>query len=410
MNDNILPLEGIRVADFSWVWAGPFSTMLMATLGAEVIKVEGHKRTDLLRHSVIWPLADAAPSDVPPNQGLGFNSLNMNKKSLTLDLSKPEGALLAQQLASKCDVVLDNMRAGAMDRLGLGYEDLRKLRPDIIVISLASRGKEGPERDFPGYASIHNAVGGVAYMTGYPDDAPSTTTGGDPDLMNSTTSAFAVLAAIYHRMKTGEGQFIDYSQCEAVTSLVGEAVLAYQMTGKVSERIGNAHPYYAPHNVYRCWGVDHWLALEIHNDTEFAALMQVIGRPELAVDRRYKTMKARKRNERSLNTIIEEWTRERDRDWMVSEFCKAGIAAAPSRDWQDVYADPHLRSREAFIKVEHPELGPLELVGVPWKMSDYAPPHNRAPLLGEHNDYVLRQILGLSEDQVRELREKEIIN
>lgn len=410
MNENILPLEGIRVADFSWVWAGPFSTMLMAMLGAEVIKVEGHKRTDLLRHSVIWPLADPAPSDVPPNQGLGFNSLNMNKKSLTLDLSKPEGAFLAQQLASKCDVVLDNMRAGAMDRLGLGYEDLRKLRPDIIVISLASRGKEGPERDFPGYASIHNAVGGVAYMTGYPDDAPSTTTGGDPDLMNSTTSAFAVLAAIYHRMKTGEGQFIDYSQCEAVTSLVGEAVLAYQMTGKVSERIGNAHPYYAPHNVYHCWGVDHWLALEVHNDTEFASLAQVIGKPELAQDKRYKTMKARKRNERSLNGIIEEWTRQRDRDWMVNEFCKAGIAAAPSRDWQDIYADPHLHSREAFIKVEHPELGPLELVGVPWKMSDCAPPHNRAPLLGEHNDYVLRQILGLSEDQVRELREKEIIS
>jgi len=410
MNDNVLPLEGIRVADFSWVWAGPFSTMLLAMLGAEVIKVEGHKRTDLLRHSVIWPLADPAPSDVPPNQGMGFNSLNMNKKSLTLDLSKPEGTLLARQLASKCDMVIDNMRSGAMDRLGLGYEDLRKLRPDIIVLSSGSRGKEGPEKDFPGYATIHNAVGGVSYVTGYPDDAPSTTTGGDTDLMNATTTAFILLAAYYHRIQTGEGQFIDYSQCEGVTSLAGEMVLAYQMTGKVPERMGNAHPYFAPHNVYRCWGVDHWLALEVHSDEEFASLTRVIGKPELAQDKRFKTMKARKRNERTLNRIIEEWTRQRDRDWMVNEFCQAGIAAAPSRNWQDIYADPHLHARNAFIEVQHPELGPLELVGVPWKMSDYTPPQKYAPLLGEHNQYVLREILGISGQQIADLHKKDVNN
>jgi len=409
MNENRLPLEGILVGDFSWVWAGPFATMLLAMLGAEVIKIEGHKRTDLMRHSVVWPLAEPSPANVPPNQGMGFNSVNMNKKSLTLDISKPEGAAVAKQLAAKCDIVIDNMRSGVMDKLGLGYPSLQELRHDIIVLSSGSRGKEGPEKDFPGYATIHNAVGGVAYISGYADDAPTTTVG-DTDLMNATTTAFILLAAIYHRMQTGEGQFIDYSQCEAVTSLVGETALAYQMTGNVPERMGNAHPYFAPHNVYRCWGVDHWLALEVHNDAEFAALTHVIGKPELAQDRRYKTMRARKRNERSLNGIIEEWTRQRDRDWMVNEFCRAAIAAAPSRDWQDIYADPHLRAREAFIKVQHPELGPLELVGVPWKMSDYTPPPNRPPMLGEHNDYVLRQIIGLSEDQVKELRAKEIIS
>ena len=409
MKDNNLPLEGIRVGDFSWVWAGPFSCMLLALLGAEVIKVEGHKRTDLTRHSVIWPLPDPAPIDVPPNQGISFNTVNMNKKSLTLDFSRPEGALLAKQLAAKCDIVLDNMRAGAMERVGLGYEALCKLRPDIIVLSSGSRGKEGPEKDFPGYATIHNAVGGVAYVTGYPDSDPSTTVG-DTDLMNATTTAFISLAALYHRLQTGEGQFIDHSQCEAVTSLVGEMVLGYQMTGRLPERMGNAHPYFAPHNVYRCWGVDRWLALEVHSEAEFAALTHVIGKPELAQDKRFKTMKSRKRNERTLDRIIEEWTRQRDRDWMVNEFCQAGIAAAPSRDWQDIYADPHLRARDAFINVQHPEVGPLELVGAPWQMSDYTPPPNRAPLLGEHNDYVLRQILGLTEQQVKELHEKDVIN
>lgn len=403
-----MPLEGVRVADFCWVWAGPFACMLLAMLGAEVIKVEGHKRTDLTRHSVVWPLADPSPTVVPPNQGMSFNSVNMNKKSVTLDISQPEGAALAKQLAAKCDIVIDNMRAGAMERAGLGYEALRKLRPDIIVISSSSRGMAGPQRDFGGYATIHNAIGGEAYLTGYPDGDPSTTSG-DTDLMNATTTAFIALAALHHRRQTGEGQFIDYSQCEGTTSLIGEAVLGCQMTGRVPERMGNRHPYYAPHNVYQCWGVDRWLALEVHSDEEFAALAQVIGKPELAEDKRFKTMKARKRNEKRLDSIIEEWTRERDRDWIVNEFCRAGMAAAPSRDWQDLYADPHLRTREAFITVQHPEIGPLEMVGVPWKMSGYTPPANRAPLLGEHNDYVLREILGLSEDQVRELRRKDII-
>lgn len=408
MSKTDLPLEGVRVADFCWVWAGPFCTMLLAMLGAEVIKVEGHKRTDLTRHSVVWPLAEPAPSNIPPNQGMSFNSVNMAKKSVTVDISQPEGAALARQLAAKCDIVVDNMRAGAMIRAGLGYDHLCKLRPDIIVISSSSRGQAGPERDYGGYATIHHAIGGAAYFCGYPDDAPSTTTG-DTDLMNATTSAFIVLAALHHRLQTGEGQFIDYSQCEGVTSLIGEAVLGYQLTGALTERAGNRHPVYAPHNVYRCWGVDRWLALEVHSDAEFAALCQVTGQPGLATDPRFRTMKARKRNEKKLDGIIEAWTRQRDRDWMVNEMMRAGLAAAPSRDWRDLYADPHLKARNAFFNVQHPEIGALELVGIPWRMSDYEPPALRAPLLGEHNEQVLRDVLGLSEEQVRQLRAKDII-
>jgi len=408
MSKNTLPLEGIRVADFCWVWAGPFCCMLLAMLGAEVIKVEGHRRTDLTRHGVVWRLQDPAPFEVPPNQGLSYNSVNMAKKSVTLDTSKPEGRALAKQLAASCDLVIDNMRAGAMIRAGLGYEELKKLRPDIIVLSNASRGQTGPEKDYGGYATIHNAIGGCAYITGYMDDAPSTTSG-DTDLMNATTTAFIALAALHHRMLTGEGQFIDYSQCEGVTAYLGEQFLGYQMTGEIPERAGNKHPYYAPHNVYRCWGVDRWLALEIHSDAEFAALAKVIGKPEMASDRRFKTMKARKRNERVLDGIIQKWTRERDRDWMVNEFNAAGLAAAPSRDYLDLYADPHLRAREAFININHPEIGKLELVGVPWKMTDYKPPARRAPLLGEHNSYVLEEILKLNKQQIAELKHKDII-
>ena len=408
MGENSLPLQGVRVGDFCWVWAGPYSTMLLATLGAEVIKIEGHKRTDLTRHSVVWPLPDPAPHEVPVNQAMSLNSVNLSKKSVTFDLTKPEGMQLAKRLAAMCDIVVDNMRAGSMKRLGLGYEELRKLRPDIIVVSSSSRGQEGPQKDYAGYATIHHAIGGGAYITGYPDDAPCHSLG-DVDLMNATTTAFAALTALYHREQTGEGQFIDYSQCEGVSSLIGELLLGYEMNSQIPERMGNAHPKYAPHNVYRCWGVDRWLALEVHSDEEFSILARAMGKPELAEEPRFADMASRKKSESELDQIIEEWTGERDRDWLVNELCQAGLAAAPSRDERDLYADPHLQSRHAFVTVNHPELGKLDLVGIPWKMSDCEIAIRHAPLLGEHNDYVLRELLGLSEAEVTDLHKREII-
>ena len=408
MEDSVLPLQGVRVADFSWVWAGPYSTMLLATLGAEVIKVESHKRTDLMRRSVVWPLPEAAPLEVSPNQAMTHHAVNLSKKSVTLDLTKPEGVDLAKRLVAISDLVVDNMRPGSMGRLGLGYEELQQVRPDIIVVSSSSRGQTGPEKDYAGYATIHHAVGGGAYITGYPDDAPCYSTG-DVDLMNATTLAYAALTALYHRAQTGEGQFIDYSQCEGVSSLIGDLLLGYEMNSEIPERTGNAHPQYAPHNVYQCWGVDRWLALEVHSDEEFVVLTQVIDRPELAEDSRFTSMASRKKNESALDQIIEDWTRVRDRDWMVNEFCQADLAAAPSRDARDLYADPHLQARRAFVTTEHPELGELELVGVPWKMSDCEVAIGHAPLLGEHNDYVLRELLGLSQTKVNNLRRKDVI-
>ncbi len=408
MGNNMLPLQGVRVADFSWLFAGPYGTMLLATLGAEVIRVESHKRTDLSRRSVVWPLHDPAPHEVPPNQAISFNAVNLNKKSVTLDLTKPEGVQLAKRLVAISDIVIDNMRPGSMATLGLGYEELRQVRPDIIVVSSSSRGQQGPEKDYAGYATTHQAIGGGAYITGYADDAPSPSLG-DVDIMNATTAAYAALAALYHRSQAGEGQFIDFSQCEGVSSIIGELLLGYEMNSQIPERMGNAHPQYAPHNVYRCWGVDRWLAIEVHSDEEFATLADVMGRPELAEDPRFTNMASRKENESELDRIIGEWTRPRDRDWMVNEFCQAGLAAAPSRNARDLYADPHLRARDAFVSVNHPELGELELVGAPWKMSDCEMAREHAPLLGEHNDYVLRELLGLSQAEVADLRKNEVI-
>jgi len=404
-----LPLKGIRVLDFCWVWAGPYSCKLLADLGAEVIKVEGHTRSDLTRRSFPWPLPLPEPLRCPSNQGLPFNMLNQNKKSLTLDLSRPEGVEIAGQLAAISDVVIDNMRPGAMDKLGLGYDVLSGIRPDVVVCSLSSRGRNGPETDYLGFATIHQGVGGLAYITGYPDDHPSHGSAGDADIMNGTITAYAVVTALYHRSRTGEGQFIDISQCEAVSSLLGEIFLGFEMDSQIPERMGNQHPVYAPHGVYRCWGVDRWVALEIHSDEEFARLAGAMNRPGLADDARFADMASRKENEVELNRIIDSWTRLRDRDWLVSEFCRAGLAAAPSRDWKDLYADRHLQERGAFVSVDHPEIGELELAGPPWKISGLEKRPVHAPLLGQHNRYVLQELLNLSDEAVEDLRSKGVI-
>ena len=404
-----LPLEGLRILDFNWVWAGPYACTLLGLLGAEVIKIEGHKRSDLMRRSIVWPIWEPAPRMLRPNEGMGYNSMNINKKSLTLDLSKPEGIEIAHKLAAVSDVVIDNMRPGAMVKLGLGYAALQKIKSDIITITLSSRGYNGPETDYLGFASIHQSVGGLSYITGHPDDHPTHGTAGDADLMNGISCAFLALAAVAYRNKTGKGQFIDYSQCEGVSALLGEYFLGYQMTGQVPERIGNAHPHDAPHSVYRAWGVDRWLAIEVHSDAEFDALCTVMGQPELSQDVKFATASARKGNEDALNRIIEEWTRQRDRDWMAQTLCNVGVAAAPSRNGDDLMADPHLKERNAFVRLDHPEIGERKAAIPPWKFTDLAMQPRYAPLLGEHNHYILEDILGYGKDQVAVLADKEII-
>jgi crotonobetainyl-CoA:carnitine CoA-transferase CaiB-like acyl-CoA transferase len=406
--DHALPLEGIRVLEFAWVWAGPYCGQLLAQLGADVIKVESHNRTDLMRRQVVWPLCDEVPTSVGPNDGLPFNSVNMNKRSVTLDMSKPEGLALAKKLVATSNVVFDNMRPGALGKLGLGYEALAEIRKDIIVASSSGRGTTGPEAQYLGYAMIHHAIGGNAYITGYPDDHPCHTTG-DVDIMNATTLAYAIVAAIHHHNRTGEGQFIDFSQTEAVSSFIGEVLLGYEMTSRIPERMGNAHEVRAPHNVYRAWGVDRWLAIECHNDDAFGKLCGVMGQPTLAEDSRFADARSRKANENDLDTIIEAWTRERDRDLMATQLQDAGVAAAPSRDSRDIYADPHLRARGAFVNVNHPKYGDMELVGAPWRAKDLEADVIRAPFLGEHTDSVLKGTLGLTDEELGSLRENKII-
>ena len=403
-----LPLRGIRVVDFTWVWAGPYCGTLLAMLGAEVIKVESKRRLDFFRRYVIWPLADAAPQEQSPNESMMFNAVNLSKLGVAVNIGRPEGIDLVRRLVGVSDVVVENMRPGTMSRMGLSYETLREINPGIILLSSSARGGSGPESHYAGYASVNHAVGGGTYITGHPD-GPLGHAIGDVDLMNATAGAFAIIAALYHREETGEGQFIDLSQCEGVTSLIGEVLLDYQMTGRIPGRKGNSDELMAPHNVYPCWGVDRWLAIAVETDEEFAALARVMEKPELADDPRFATAAARKRNEADLDAIISEWTRLRDRDLMACQLGEAGVAAAPSRDARDLMRDPHLRARGVFVELDHPETGPRDFVGLPWRMSGCQPALKRPPLLGEHNDYVFGELLGLDEAEIARLKESGII-
>jgi benzylsuccinate CoA-transferase BbsF subunit len=403
-----LPLDGVRVVDMTWVWAGPYLGSLLAMLGAEVIKVESRSRPDFFRRHVVWPLADAEPTELGPNECMMFNTVNLSKLSVALNLARPEGIDLVRRLVAVSDSVIENMRAGILKRIGLDYEALRAVNPRVILLSSSARGGTGPEARYAGYASVHHAVGGGMYITGYPDGPPAHAVG-DVDLMNATASAFAVVAALYHREETGEGQFIDFSQCEGVTALIGEVLLDYQMTGRIPGRKGNSDDFMAPHNLYPCWGVDRWLAIAVETDEEFAALARVMEKPELADDSRFATAAARKRNEADLDAIISEWTRLRDRDLMARQLGEAGVAAAPSRDARDLMRDPHLRARGVFVELDHPETGPRDFVGLPWQMSGCQPALKRSPLLGEHNDYVFGQLLGLDEAEIARLKESGII-
>ncbi|MGD0115526.1 MAG: CoA transferase [Dehalococcoidia bacterium] len=409
MSKQRLPLEGVRVVDMTWVWAGPFCSMLLGALGAEVIKIESRDRLDFFRRYVIWPLADAAPTDLGTEESMMFLVANQSKLSVTLNLARPEGMDLLRRLIAVSDVVVENMRPGAMERMGLGYEALSRIRPGIIMLSSSARGGEGPESSYAGYAAVNHAVGGGTYITGYPDGPPAHAVG-DVDIMNATAAAFAIVAALHHRRQTGEGQFIDYSQCEGVTSLLGEVLLDFQMTGRIPGRKGNSDELMAPHNVYPCWGIDRWLAVAVETDAEFAALCGVMEMPQLAGDARFADAASRKRNEAKLDEIVAAWTRRQDRDHAANRLGAAGIAAAPARDGQDLFHDPHLRERGAFVEVERPDgSGKYELVGMPWKMSSCEPRLKRAPTLGEHNTHVLEKVLGLTPPEIERLEREGVI-
>jgi benzylsuccinate CoA-transferase BbsF subunit len=392
------PLAGIRVADFSWVWAGPFCTLQLAHLGAEVIRVECRDRPCVTR--LIPPFADFEPG---LNRSGYFNQYNQGKRSLTLNLKHPRALEVARRLISRSDVVAENFANGVMERMGLGYEEVRKLRPDAIMVSISGYGRSGPERDFVSYGPATVPLAGFSSVTGYKGGPPMHVgiSYGDPTA--GLHGAVAVLAALCHRQQTGEGQFIDVSLWEASATLLPEALLEYEMNGTEPPRDGNRNPQMAPHGVFRSEGQDRWVSIAVGSDDEWRSLAAVVGDAELSSPR-FRTLADRKRNEDDLEQRLTRWTTTVSPEEATRRLQAAGVAAFPTMTNQDVAEDPHLNGRGFFVDLPHPEVGKRHHAGIPWKLSatpcEVAAP---APCLGQHNREVLADVLGYSGAEIEAL-------
>jgi len=405
-----LPLAGVRVLDFSWVWAGPFCTLQLAHMGAEVIRVESRARLCTTRR--IPPFADNVAG---VNRAGYYNQYNQGKRSLALNFSKPGALEVAKRLVAKSDIVTNNFAHGVMDRLGLGYNELRKIKPDIIMISLSGYGDTGPYSDYVAYGPAQVPLCGLSALTGYIGGPPMHAGYSYADPNAGVHGAFAILAALYHRELTGEGQYMDMSQWECAMAVLPEGIMEYTMNGREPRRIGNRDPWMAPHGIFRCKDraekvmgvtVDQFVAIAVSDDDSWRRMAAAIGRPELGNDPRFAALAARKAHEDELESIIEAWSVNQNAARAAQMLQEAGVAAFVVADNKYLSEeDEHLKARDYFVNLPHPVVGVKQHCGIPWKMSG-TPVAVRAaaPTLGQHTDEVLTEVLGLSAAEVASLR------
>ena len=403
MEKTMYPLSGYRVVDFGWVAAGAAAGKILADMGAEVIKVETTTRLDTTRFS---------PDNVErsPETDPGFHAINRNKLGITVDMTKPEGADLLKKLVRVSDVVLENFAPGVMKRFGLDYESLRHEKPDLIMVSMPGLGSWGPHWNAIDYAPSIAALSGLTGMIGYCGGNAVGIHVAYSDFSAATNAALAILAALIHRRRTGEGQNIEVAQLEALVSCLGEAVLYCQVTGKNPETLGNRHPMMAPHNNYRCKGEDKWVSIAVKTEEEWEMLVEAMGAPPSLRKDIFSTREGRLSHQEELDNIMTSWTVNYTPDEITDILQPAGVAACPVMDIGECYLNPHFQEREDFTCVEHPVTGNDFIVNMPWRMSEtsggiYRP----APTLGQHNQYILEDILGLSKEEITVLEQKEAL-
>ena len=388
------PLEGIRVVEFTTGIVGPTLGRLLAEFGAETIKIETLKRPDFSR----------GPAPERINKGISFSDNSRSKKSLRLDLSRPEGYAIALSLIKISDIVVENFSAGVMQRLGLDYPRMVDINPSIIMISLQGLG--ATERHSVTFGQNIPPMVGLTYLWNH--SGASKPVGSElfyPDYYAGIHGACAVLAALDHRRRTGEGQYIDAAQAEAAAALLGPYYLDSAVNGRNGEPLGNEASYAAPHDCYRCRGDDSWCVIAVYTEEEWRSFCAVVADPRLATGSKFSTGLLRISNRTELNEVVEQWTICHDAYEIMERLQKAGVAAGVVQNTAQLTDDPHLTAREFFAQTHHPEMGILLHGGMPLKLS-LTPGRVRshAPLLGEHNDYVLRDLLRMEEKEVERLK------
>ena len=391
-------LEGIRILDFTWVVAGPVAVRILADQGAEIIKIE---RRDTL--------------DLGTRRGGFSGNLHRGKESTVINMADPRGIAIAQQLAAISDVVIDNFSARVMRNWGLDYDSLKKIKPDIIAVSMSGFGHTGPHKDYVSYGPTLQALSGYTLQMRHPGQKPAGWGYSYADMTGGYSGALAVLMALWHRKQTGQGQFVDLAQFEAISSLVGPGLLDILNNQTQSQSVGNRSQEApaAPHGVYRCKGDDRWCAIAVFTDAEWQSLCRVLGQPAWTHEARFASLADRLQHQDALDEYIESWTQQHTAEKVMARLQEAGIAAGVVANGEDLDRDPQLRARGYWAQLPAQENGKTEEVildGPPFKLSK-TPGYVAAPgpLLGEHTDSVLRRLLNYSDQQIAQLKAERVI-
>ncbi len=393
--------EGLRIADFTWLGVGPIAMKFMANMGATVIHIESYTRPDICRVSP--PYKDWKPGI---NRSAFFAIFNDSKYGITLNLRMPQAQEVAKRIINEwADVVADAHLPGIMERFGLDKETLRKDKPELIHIATALQGKTGPYSTMPGHGMVGVSLGGITQITGWPDREPTVPFGALTDFLTFPHMISALIAALIYRRKTGQGQYIELSQLECSTQFLAPPIMDYLINGRILGRMGNSSAYATPHGVYHCKGEgEKWCAIAVYTDEEWRNFCDVIGNPEWTRDPKFATFMGRKEKENELNGFVEEWTVNYTPQEVMRRMQKAGVPAGVVESGEDLVADPQLNHRRTHVVLEHPEIGRHIYQAPPYRFSKT--PHKLtmpAPCLGQHNEYVLKEILGMSDDEVADL-------
>ena len=404
------PLSHIRVLDLSRVLAGPWAAQNLADLGAEVIKVERPGAGDDTRGWGPPWMKDAQGKDT--RESAYFLSVNRNKKSVTLDISRPEGQKIARELADKCQVLIENYKVGALKKYELDYDRIRATNPSIIYCSVTGFGQDGPYAPRPGYDFIFQGMGGLMSITGERDGQP----GAGPqkvgiaitDVLTGMYASVAILAAITHRERTGQGQYIDAALLDTMVAFNANQIVSYFCSGKIPVRWGNAHPQVVPYEVFPT--ADGHIILAIGNDSQFASFCQTAGCAELAQEPRFRTMSQRIIHRGELIPLITEVMRARTKHEWIEALEAANVPCGPINNMKEVFEDPQVRHRKLRVDIPHPMGGAAPVVASPLRLSETPVEYRLAPpTLGQHNEEVLKGLLGKSDADIKGLRDAGIV-
>ena len=412
MTKATLPLNGMRVLDLSYVFAVPYMAGLLSDLGAEVIKIEAPHKLDQTRGRAFGPYLDNDPAQDPWNRSGIFYVVNRGKRSLAMDFGHAQGQEIFRELVAKSDIVLDNFTPRVLRKWGLNYDELKKIKPSLIMLSNTGYGSTGPWSSFPSQGTTLEATMGITFYTGYRGDKPWKVGQSYPDFIACWAGLNGLWAAIAHLRKTGQGQWVDVGMYQLGVALMPEPLLQKQLDGTEPVRMGNEHAEYVPSNLYQAQGEDQWLALTVQTDAQWASLTKLMRQPELATDTRFETAAARRLNRDAVNALVAAWCASRSPRDLFEQLQAHGIAAAPVLNSRDLLRDPHLKHRQFYETVSHPEpIGERPIIGRPYKLR-FRDAHIKkpGPRFGEDNDSILRDILGKTPEEINALKASNVVS